>query len=79
MVYDGPARLAWMLGYAHAFKAHGRLVKRYEAISAIVKIFVARRDKGKLPTKLCRIRSCGTRRPLPASEQPAQNRGYSAV
>jgi hypothetical protein len=37
-VYDGPARLAWMLGYAHAFKAHGRVVKRDEAISAIVKI-----------------------------------------
>ena len=38
VVYDGPARLAWMLGYAHAFKAHGRVVKRDEAISAIVKI-----------------------------------------
>ena len=38
MTYDGAARLAWMLGYAHAFKAHGRVVKRDEAISAIVKI-----------------------------------------
>jgi hypothetical protein len=37
LTYEGPARLAWMLGYAHAFKAHGRLVKRDEAISAIVK------------------------------------------
>ena len=38
VTYDGPARLAWMLGFAHAFKAHGRVVKRDEAISAIVKI-----------------------------------------
>lgn len=29
--YEGPARLAWMHGYAHAFKAHGRVVKRDEA------------------------------------------------
>jgi hypothetical protein len=37
LTYEWPARLAWMLGYAHAFKAHGRVVKRDEAISAIVK------------------------------------------
>jgi hypothetical protein len=36
--YDGTNRLAWMRGYAYAFKAHGRVVKRDEAISAIVKI-----------------------------------------
>jgi hypothetical protein len=36
--YDHATRLAWMLGYAHAFKAHGRVVKRDEAISAIAKI-----------------------------------------
>ena len=38
VIYEGPARLAWMLGYAHGFKANGRLVKRDEAITAIAKI-----------------------------------------
>ena len=38
MYESGPARLAWMQGYAHGFKVHGRVVKRDEAISAIVKI-----------------------------------------
>jgi hypothetical protein len=38
MTFDGPARLVWMQGFAHGFKANGRLVKRDEAISAIVKI-----------------------------------------
>ncbi len=36
--YDHSARFALMLGFAHAFKVHGRVVKRDEAISAMVKI-----------------------------------------
>jgi hypothetical protein len=38
MNFDHSARLACMLGYAHAFKLRGHVVKRDEAISAMVKI-----------------------------------------
>ena len=36
--FDRSARFACILGYAHAVKLHGRVVKRDEAISALVKI-----------------------------------------
>jgi hypothetical protein len=35
---DPPSRFACMVGYAHAFKVHGRVVKRGEALSAMTKI-----------------------------------------
>jgi hypothetical protein len=38
VTYDGTTRFVWMLGYAHACKTRGQVVKRDEAISAIVKI-----------------------------------------
>jgi hypothetical protein len=81
VTYDGPARLVWMLGFAHGFKAHGRVVKRDEAISAIAKILRCTTRQGEaayeaLPHPELRNSPPGTRaRSTPARTEDATDTG----